>query len=314
MLNREYRESFWYVDGKNMLLENTHGKGMGDASGRVAFAYIFFPQERWLKSSILSCIKERDDTFLQFYRYPGLGADTISRDHVTAIILAFYINRDRDELRWVLDNLPFRLSRRYWQTPDMWVWHRALRYEKWRYPIAVVFYLMTLFQLILIVPWNFLMRLVLNARRIEPVDTDKPFKPINSKIGRLLIKTIYPQYALFNLAWMVKVLPESMWKSACNFLIRLDARNPMLKVVAGGKMPPDMRSQYVPLGGFQWAGTIDRTHWYGLPRKLTPEESKYNDIMRGMIDYFDLGVDKIMEQSGDAIVEAIKQGKPILNY
>ena len=88
MINKSYLPGFWYFDENGMLLERDWSDGKGDSVGRNAFAYICWPNETWLKDTILQCVKMGDDGFVQFYRYPGKGGDTMSRDHVGAILLA----------------------------------------------------------------------------------------------------------------------------------------------------------------------------------------------------------------------------------
>lgn len=291
-----------------MILENvgwgTHGKG--DAAGRNAFAYICWPNETWLKDTIMQCVKQRDDSFIQFYRYPGQGADTISRDHVGAIILALYINQDWDELKWILDNLPWRLSRKYQQTIDFWLWQKSLKHKSWW--IAQIFFLTVIFQLVLIIPWNWLLRRILGFKIIKPEDVNKPFKPIQK--FRWINSCIYPHYALFLLAWQVKSLPGSILKWICNQLIRVEARNPIIKRIAGKKLSLEDYENYVPIAGFQWAGTLDRGVFHGLPRKLKEDETKQNDITKGMLDYFWFNIDKIDPK----LMPLLKQSKPIIQY
>lgn len=315
MINRYNKETFWYFDHNDMCLEKVGGNGgEGDSVGRNAWFYICYPHETWLKESILRCIKQRDDSYIQFYRYPDKHADTISRDHVASIILAFWINRDKEELSWILHNLPWRLSRRYTQTVDMWIWIQTLKFRGWKHHLlAQIFYLITLFQFVLIVPWNFIIRTIFGLHQIKPNEVDKPHHLLPKKWGKIIGKLLYPHYALFNLVWQVNILYSGgPIKWLTNLLVSLDSKNPILKRVAGfKKLTQKDIDKYTPLSGFQWAGEINKTLWYGLPRKLSQDETKYNDLTHSIMMYLYYGYDKIMLKYDDKLIQRIKNGEKI---
>jgi len=303
-----YKKSFWYFDENQMILENMGwgDGGKGDSVGRNAFTYICYPNESWLKDTILRCIKMRDDGYLQFYRYPAEGGNTMSRDHVGAIILALYINRDKEELKWVLDNIPWRLSRKYAQTIDFWIWHRALKYEKWRWWISQLFYLITILQFIFILPWNFLWRVVLCVRRKNPGDKYTWWNSWKRKFS----KALYPHYALFLLAWQIRVLSDSWLKWLTQVLLRIESRNRVIDAVLGKNLKDNI---YKPTLPFIWSRRIDSSDDIEI-RYMSPEEYKYNDLNQAMLDYLYFGIDKIMLEYDDKIVQAIKNKKQIIQY
>jgi len=318
MLDKSYDKSFWSFDENSILLEDRKTPwSKGDSIGRNAFAYVFYPQESFLKDTLMSCVKVRDDGYVQFYRYPNEGADNMSRDHVSAIILALYINRDREELTHILDNLPLQLSRRYWQTPDFWLWQKALRSElkgkKVSYWILrELFLAINLLMFCVVVPWNFLLRKILGVKRYDPRDIpEMEYKPWTGVRMWMYQKLLYPHFALYNLVWMVRTLRGQ--NSLLSQLLKLESQNFVLKAVLGRKIKREEYDSYTPTNGFQWAGVfdngIDR-----MPRLLTPEETAFNDIMQGNLDYLYYGIDKIMLEYDDSIVDLIKTNKPIIDY
>lgn len=310
MIDKHYTKSFWYFDDNDILLERLGwSDGKGDSSGRTAFAYICYPNESFLKDAILRCVKVRDDSYIQFYRYPDYGADTMSRDHVGAIILALYINRDFDELDFILKNLPWRLSRKYTQTIDFWLWQKTLFYrDRWhRWSWAYCFILLTFVQFALIVPWNFIIRMIIGAKKID--STNFVYKK-PAKWRRVLNKICYPQFALFLLAWQVKVLPKSIFKWFLQKLLSIESGNIVIDAVLGKKID---KIDYTPTTSFIWSRRMNNFDDITL-RKMTDEESAYNDLNRCMIDYLYFGIDRIMLESPDEIIRSIKTKNQIITY
>lgn len=308
-------DSFWQFDENQMCLEEGTEWSKGDSVGRNAFFYIFHPNQLWLKETLLSCIKVRDDGYVQFYRYPDLGADNMSRDHVSAIILALYLNRDYDELKWILDNLPLQLSRRYWQTLDFYLWQKTLKAEiegkrTKRFILKELFLLLNLLMFIFVVPLNFLIRLVLGVKSIKPEDLEGLELKVQPKWQKWAYqKLIYPHFALYNLAWMIKSVKAENGLLA--WLLRFEVKNFVLKAILGKPISKREYESYVPLTSFQWAGTFDQfIEW--KPRPLTETEQKVNDINKSNLDYLYFKVDELMSRFDPEIINKIKNNKPIL--
>lgn len=296
-----------------MLLEDSNDWSKGDSVGRNAFMYIFHPDASWLKDSIMQCIRERDDTLIQMYRYPGLGADTMSRDHVSAIILALYINRDKEELKWILDNLPWKLSRRYNQTIDFWIWQKALKHPNLKWFLSQLFYLVQIFLFVLILPWNFLLRTLISIKEFEPSQLGEvEFKGLRGW-KKIVYRMIYPHFALYNLCWQIRTLSSSWLQKILIELVKLECQNFVLKGILGREITKDEYSTYVPISGFQWAGTID-SGIDGDLRKLTEPEIRFNDLTKSNLDYFYFGIDKIMFEFKDEVIEKIKKNQNLIFY
>lgn len=311
MLDRSYTQSFWYFDGKDILREQTSDGGIGDSSGRTAFAYICFPNESFLKDAILKCVGVRDDSFVQFYRYPGFGAETMSRDHVAAIILALYINRDYDELDFILHNLPWRLSRKYRQTIDFWLWQKTLKNRKTKFEywsLSSIFLLLTFVQFCFVIPWNWLIRLIIGVKKIDP---HKYVYRQPSKWKLILYKAVYPHFALFTLAWQIKTMPGSILKWVVQKLLLIESANIVIDAVLGGrKVNPN---DYIGTTSFIWSRRIDSFDNI-MMRPMSPDESRFNDINQAMIDYLYFGIDRIMMKSPEQLTRSIKNNSQIITY
>jgi hypothetical protein len=296
-----------------MILERLgYGEdGIGDSVGRNAFAYITWPDASFLKESILQCIRERDDGYLQFYRYPGRGGDTMSRDHVGAIIVALYINRDKKELDRILDNLPWRISRKHSQTVDFWLWQKSIKWKS--FWVAQLFYILNISFFLIVIPWNYLIRKIIGIKKID-LDENPKFIKFQEKTWRwYLQKSIYPHFALFLLVWQIKILPGSWIKWALQKLLLLESNNIAIDAVLGKRISEEEWREFKPTASFIWSRRMDSSDDIQL-RRLTEEESKFNDLNRGMLDYLYFQIDKIMLEFDEKIVESVKNGQKIINY
>ena len=289
-----------------MFLENIPwADSRGDSMGRNAFAYICWPNESRLKDSIMQCVKLRDDGYIQIYRYPGFGGDTVSRDHVGAMIIALYVNRDFDELEWVLSNLPWKLSRKYSQTIDFWLWLRSIKNKNRGY----FFLLLTLIQFMFVVLYNAAIRKIIGIKKATPPIDHKPMRGWK----KLLAKTLYPHYALFLLSWQIRILPASIIKRIVQRLLRIESNNIVIDAILGRKILKVEYESYRPTTSFIWSRRMD-TNDDVMIRPMTDAESKYNDLNQAMLDYLYFGVDSIMIGCPDEIVRSIKEKNQLIFY
>ena len=295
-----------------MILERLgYGEdGIGDSVGRNAFAYITWPDASFLKESILQCIRERDDGYLQFYRYPGRGGDTMSRDHVGAIIVALYINRDKKELDRILDNLPWRISRKHSQTVDFWLWQKSIKWKS--FWISQLFYLLNILFFLVVIPFNWIIRKIIGIKRIN-LDNPKFIKFREKTWKWYLNKSIYPHFALFLLAWQIKVLPGSWIKWILQKLLLLESGNIVIDGVLGKKISEEDWKAYKPTTSFIWSRRMENSDDIHL-RRMEEWESEFNDLNRGMLDYLYFQVDRIMLEFDDVIVEKVKKKQEIIQY
>lgn len=312
------KKTFWFFDENQLILERLPWEdnrgGKGDSVGRNAFAYICWPNQTWLKQTFMQCVKQRDDTFVQFYRYPNFGADTMSRDHVGGIILALYINRDYEELDWILNNLPFRLSRKYTQTIDFWLWQKSLKYRNTLKGsvFAKLFLVLNLLMFIFVIPYNWIIRKILGIRQVDfnvPIAPEPlRFRPKSFKWK--LQKSIYPHFALFLLAWQILVIKPNFLRWLLQKLLLLESGNICIDAVLGKRMTKEKYESFAPLTSFVLSGRLDNTNdAYVVPNK--PED---NDLNKGMLDYLYFGIDKIMLEYDDKIVDLIKNQTQIIDY
>lgn len=321
LLNKTSYSGFWRFDELDICLEPWEINNTQDGLGRNAFLYINYPNQKWLKESLLRCIKQRDDSFIQFYRYPEKGADHQSRDHVAAVILALYLNHDWKELEFILDNLPWRISRRYSQTIDFWLWQRTLRFEiKQKHRIknllSYTWLFLILLQSVLVVPINFIIRKLLHIRVLNledfPNDNVQQFK---GSLKKILSKLIYPQFSLFTLTFQLKTIKKG---SIINKLIRMILYQDINKennlvlnyLLTNNPITTTQYNKYKGLTSFIWSRRLDTTDEVYI-NKMNQSQKQYNDINKSMLDYCYLQLDKIIENKH--LIETIKNDKNIFH-
>lgn len=282
--------------------------GKGDSVGRNAFAYICWPNQSWLKDSILQCVKVRDDSYVQFYRYPNEGADTMSRDHVGAILLALYINRDI-ELNNILENLPWRLSRNHTQTIDFWIWTKILQAsKKWKYWLSQIFFVLIILQFLIILPWNALIRAILQVKKYDNLNLPE-YKPLSGWRKKLSL-TLYPQYALFLLSWQIHVSSNSILKTLTKNLVRLESGNIVIDHLLGKPINDIDYTNFKSCTSFIWSRRLDSLD----DVQIEFQKMEYNDLNLSLLQYLYFRIDKIMIEYDNSIIESMKKNCSIIIY
>lgn len=308
---------FWYYDQNKMILENESWdeyKGKGDSVGRNAFLYICQPQLSFLKETLMACVKVQDNTLVQTYRYPNFGADTQSRDHLGAIILALYINHDWEELSLILDNLPWRISRKYRQTIDFWLWHKSINPKvptiiKKIY--SILFLIINILLFLIIIPYNKLIRLILGIYQLQPIyQSTSPNKRLDKNI---LARTIYPGFAFFLLTWQLKTIPENWLKKGLKRLLSFELTNPVTKHLLKGSNLNKELQEYKPMIPFLWSGYLDNSS----NRSRTVLETEQGlDLNKIMLQYLNTPILDIMLKRpiNQRLINNIKTNNPITNF
>lgn len=320
MLNPMYKGSHFFWDENFMLRYDpffSEDKGMGDSVGNTAYAYLLYPHQGWIKESVLSCIKQRDDTYIQFYRYPEFGANTVSRDHVAMIITAFYVNRDWDDLEFILENMPWRLSRKYTQTIDFWLWQKSILHiirNSWKRHVYInLFYLLNIVIFLIQVPLNGIVRKLLGIKTIEVGETQK--SNLGTGFKRYVSKIIYPDFALFQLVWQVRVLPSNIFKKILQFILVFDvpSYNFVVKyLLTGKKISEEQRNSFKPHSS-SWSRRIDTQ--IDFPTRFLPEDQyRYNDLNIATLEYCYREIDKIMLDLNPINVALIKNNQNLIQY
>jgi hypothetical protein len=259
--NADYKGDY-EVDRNMMVSYKPWISTDGDALWRTGIAFICYP-EFTLHAGIFSCYEYRG-TYDQPMRFPANFAkepdiyqwavDTVSRDQVAMSIAALrwgHTNLIEDDF-----NIRWRLSKRHWLTPDLWLWLNR-KYTAWL--------IMVVLQFLIIVPWNAL------------------YRPIYRKLGTGPAgKLIYPHYSLFITVFMLAVVPDSRLARFARRLISLDVEksNYVIQLLCGNSVDPADIAAY-QAESFRWNRRLDEPSNIYIPEY---REVEYNNIDIDLIE------------------------------
>ena len=231
----------FYVEN-GMFRERTHDNG--DNLWRTSLAYIAYQQPILLKG-MLSCTRWEKKNKVRYFRSVEQDDETVSRDQLTMFLVAFA--EGGGDVRKYVKATPWRISKKYTLTPDMWLWMRALGGNK----IAKsLFYLVEIpiakfYQL-----WN----------------------------KRKKARGRFPSYALHLLAWQVYSLKETsnLDHTLKSIIIKMTPReNYLIRLLGDAGISQANVDRVVPKTDFQWQR--DR-YSKAIIRPLTAEEAEYNTL------------------------------------
>ena len=211
--------SYYYVDQLNdMMLRQPHPwahdeHGEGDAIGRSFEAYYTWNQFRFV-TGIRRCFKYENGHW-QGYRYPTGEHKGISRDHISYALIAFK-HSGHPFLEELIYGLRWKISDFASFTPDMWCWMKSLEGSKfWQF----LYYSMEIPVTIINVLRN--KYIYWRAGFKEEISQDEWVigNYNNKKTSNKWSKKLFQVFAMHNLAWQLKVLPDCMAKKFMQRLV-----------------------------------------------------------------------------------------------
>ena len=248
------RNPSWSQDADN---------GRYDALWRTSLGYIAYKDDD-LYSSIMLCYKPTQKGNSLYYQpmreKGGYGIENCSRDQVIMSLTALNINNPY----WcdnIASALRFRISKRSFMTPDMWLWVKYLAGSKLS---AYLYCLINIPILLISASWNFLARRLLGFRDVQQkyYDSGIQLQKRNNfnKFQKILYKTITPPFSYHLTSWMVYCLPDIKLKKALNWILRkgIEKDNLLLQMLNGKKITKKQIDNYQPMiGTFRWQTRLD---------------------------------------------------------
>lgn len=306
--NWEEKDSYYFVDTENnMMLRQNYAwqpdgdMGKRDAIGRTFRAYFTYGDNRFI-NGIESCWIRIERTkklkrflfgkyFYQGHRYPTFDHPVpMSRDHVAFSIIAFkYAGWSDEKLMEFVSHLRFKISDFAKFTLNLWVWRKAVAGSKLHEFLYCLFQIPTLS---ISYVWNKLIyKLAGFDEESHQDDWEKIPNGDKDKKIKFYVKLLYPIYALHNVAWQIKVLPNSWGKKLLQKIcLKITPKhNYVIKMLLG-----DYKSftsgdidSYQPMRGARWT-TI-----------LTPEINDRDvEIIKNPSSYNNLDVDYLRKLYG----------------
>tara|TARA_B100001173_G_C15976569_1_gene542472 strand:- start:330 stop:1322 length:993 start_codon:yes stop_codon:yes gene_type:complete len=251
--------------------------GEGDALWRTGLAYITW-KDPLMKEGILECYRSFGENYhfkkkwYQASRHTGrLGEDDVSRDQVLMSLAALKVNSDLIELDEIASHLPYRLSRRFFMTPDMWSWVRTLtcQSEKKLKMYTNITCLLGIMEKFVAFNLNKLIAKVCGYERnaISNNDYTSRFhydkKEEWNKLQLKVSKAYYMGFAFHLACWQIYTLPKSQNTFLRRVLTKMMLRycekeNYLCRILLGDKTVTwEQVENYQPREGFRWQAYLD---------------------------------------------------------
>jgi hypothetical protein len=285
---------YWDEEKEMMLIKNfkpwLSGNGEGDALWRTSIAYITYPKEKKFKKGILRAFRKKENSKYQACRCnPNFGEDDVSRDQVILAWSSLYLNNDIDELKELVLNTSFKLSKRYNQTITMWFWTKGLIGNKFAAFLGQFFLSI---ELTLEVLWNLIIKKLIKYKDYSSDELEQmmsepdPKEPwheksesiryefLNKKWKEKLWKWNFPGYGLHLAAWCNYTGPKNIFNKYNNWLINIDMSqyNLLLKLLTGYDVTENEINRFKPREEWIWSSRFDKS---GRGRIL-PVDDEYN--------------------------------------
>lgn len=266
-------KTYYYVE-KNMMLGTNHGwntngdGGKGDALWRTGWAYVAY-KSKSLKKGILSCFtKEKDSKgkeYLQAHRFPGMGAENVSRDQITSALVALSLNGDKEDVKRIVKGLRWKISPKFKLSLDMWFWMKSIsadwKISKFLYSLA--FTISSFIVVAPMIPWN---KILYKWAKLRETSQEKYNWILHSGIQLLntdevkrpsIAMTIhYPAYAFYLFAWQLYTLPwnplKTLLRKIC--LTGVHDSNYLMRLLFLGKVSQKDINEFRPMSGIRWQG------------------------------------------------------------
>lgn len=272
----------YYFDQYNMLRtkDEPHWQvddGKGDALFGTSMAYMIYGSE-FMKNGIMSCFKPVDGG-IEILRHPTTERSDGSRDQLSAALIALKYHNHLTDIRWITSRLKWRLSDRFRQTIDLHFWIRGLTGDVF---YTGLFHLLIILQMVLIVPWN---RLVRHVCGFKPQD-QKDYTPDGyfrlPKWKQRATKLMFPTYALFLMVLQIYVSDHTLLKPIIKRMIKkeVERSNTVLMNLLGYR---GMDFTYKSMRGLRWNDRLDVTN-----------NNSLRIIKDGEIGNFDLDYDMLL--------------------
>ena len=264
---------FYNIDEYGLILTRGGNHGYGDSIGRTVRGAIK-PNSSKMMDGPLRCYKYVSGStkpYIQLYRHPIFMSDdkpnTFSRDHYSYLCIGLKHFNMNATLKSIVSGVRWRLSDKFTQTIDLWLWTKAITGNK----LASLLFFMIKIPMLLLNSLNNWFWTVYGGFSKEmdqqsydnafPLKLTKRQKWITSddKFGGKVEGTLfYPTYALLNSMMQLYVMKDSIGKSIAKVCARpMVGTNTVLKILTGIKVTPEEVYGYKPMKGGRWTTKLN---------------------------------------------------------
>ena len=268
-------DTAYFVDPKyHMMLAMNYNwqpnanNGRGDSIGRTFEAYYTYGDPRFVEA-VKSCWVKVDKRrglkkyYYQGYRYPTHDENSLSRDHVfNTILIMIASGASKEELQEFVTHIPWRISDKFSQTLDFWLWMRAASGIWWAKILSpmIEIPIMTftvLWQKFLYKITPFLQEMDQSSFRV--VTEHNPYN--KTKREKFFGSMLYPSYTMTQYAWRLNYAENSLSKRILKYLLLKIANkhNYVVRMLLDDPNEVTYKEvfSYEPMMGGRWDGILN---------------------------------------------------------
>lgn len=204
------------------------------------------------------CIKEvYRDKRIELYRYPEKGyCGDFSRDQLTKLLFALTFKGDITYRNYILKLLRWRISLKFTQTIDFWLWQKSMLYNS--KIISFIHGIWSFFAVLLPLLWTRLWFYICGVKFVSE-SSYEPNMP-TTKLQRFARKswTHFPVYAVDKYCWQHYCLPDTPIKKFVGYCVRKlsDKTNLVHIMLLGGSVSKDQVESFKPYLHSRWSAWL----------------------------------------------------------
>jgi hypothetical protein len=243
-------------------------RGKGDAIGRTFDAYYVYRDKRFIEA-IKKCwvkVPTKNGYYWQGYRYPSYASGEekepvgLSRDHTLYTVLSFMESGMSDkDLKEFVTHIPWKISKSFSQTIDLWLWMRAQSGIWWAKILTPIVSIPVLSISVLINKFIYKF-----APFEEEMHQDEFYTIDNSAKDPKWdkwSKFLFPSYAMAQTAWQLSYAKPGLYKSVMSWLLLqiTPKHNYVMRLLLNDKNVPTKEQVYgfKPMMGGRWTGILN---------------------------------------------------------
>ena len=288
--NPDIKTTNIFVDEYDMVMgQNPDWKpdgdyGEGDSIGRTLRAYMAWKDPKFIeavkKCFIVKVDEKTGEVYIEGYRHPkrvGSMFNDMSRDHILNMLVFMKLVNDPflDDL---IEKLRWKISDRFTFTPDLWLWMMGLNGYKFD---RFMYYFIAIPVQTISVLWT---KFVCLIGGFKPEVHQDDFVPTRSKdLSKWKLywrKKIYPYFHLFQVGFMLYVMPDSRGKRIMKRICLWGTPNQnfVMKILFDGKVTKEEVYGYKSMRGGRWSGILNEINNRDLTIITEPELLEANQL------------------------------------
>ena len=289
----QHVDEYGMMVGENPQWNPNGDAGMGDSIGTNLDAYLAYDHEPFV-SAVKSCYKlivDDEGQYVQGYRHPSLidvEYNTLSRDHILNTLILMKISNNHVFLKFISDNLRWKISDKYSFTIDLWLWMKGISGNRFA---MFLYYLIDIPIMLVSIIWNKMINLIggfgCESKQDEFVIVQNGDI---SKRKKYLRGLRYPLYTIAQKSYMMYASPNSfgkwLMKKIC--LWGVDEQNFFLRVMFGDKISREEVYSYKAMSGWRWTTHLNELNDRDLHIITDPTKLESNvldvDLLRKMYE------------------------------